>query len=344
MTTLAVVQAPPTSPVPWSRLAWVAWRRYRATLGATVGVLALLAVDLVINGSRMRSAYAAAARCTPDGSANCRFAWDNFHHDYAGVGLVGVILVFLPGIIGVFAGAPVLAREFETGTFRFTFTQGVGRMRWAVAVLVPGAVGVAVVTGAFGMLVSWQNQPLVESGITQRLHTTVFPVTGIACAGWALAGFGVGVLAGVLWRRVVPALVSSFAVWFGLAFLTADSLRPHYLAAMTTTSTELAGNDLVLNQWWTKGGVTVSQAQIDSVLQAIGVQLDSGQKAVEVVPGGGGSIDPVQYLLQHGYQQVTSYQPDSRFWTFQWIEFGWLAAVTLLALAGALWILRRRVA
>ena len=85
----------------------------------------------------------------PD-SAKCRFEWQNFHDSYAQIGLVGVILVFLPGLVGAFAGAPVLARELETGTFRYTWTQGVGRMRWAVAVLVPGAVGVAVIIGAFG--------------------------------------------------------------------------------------------------------------------------------------------------------------------------------------------------
>ena len=58
--------------------------------------------------------------------------------------------------------------------------------------------------------------------------------------------------------------------------------------------------------------------------------------------GAGDSVDPVQYLLRHGYLQVTSYQPDSRFWTFQWIEFGWLIALTLLTLGATLWLLRRR--
>ena len=33
---------------------------------------------------------------------------------------------------------------------------------------------------------------------------------------------------------------------------------------------------------------------------------------------GAAPIDPVQYLLQHGYTQWTSYQPDSRYWAFQW--------------------------
>ncbi len=239
-------------PVPWSSLVWVVWRRYRFTLAGTAGILTLLAADLVITGVRARSAHAAVLACTPNNSAQCRFGFINFHDTYAQVGLVGVTLVLLPGFIGAFAGAPILARELETGTFRYTWTQGVGRMRWAIAVLVSGAVGVAVIIGVFGILVSWQQQPLVDSGIVQRMHSTNFSVTGIACAGWGLLGFGLGVLAGLLWRRVLPALVTAFAAWFGLAFLTADVLRPGYLSALTTTSLSLADNDLPVNQWWTR--------------------------------------------------------------------------------------------
>ena len=341
MTTLAPAPAPAVRPVPWTRLAWVVWRRYRATLLAILGVLAVLGVDLVLTGQRARTAYATAAACTPPGSASCRFEWQNFRDSYAQIGLVGVILVFLPGVVGVFAGAPVLARELETGTFRYTWTQGVGRMRWAVAVLVPGALGVAVIVGAFGLLVSWHNQPLVDSGVVQRLHTTVFPVTGIAGAGWALAGFGLGVLAGMLCRRVLPALVTAFGAWFGLAYL-ASEVRAHYLAALTTPSLNLSPTDLPLDQWWTKGGYRISDTQINSVLHTIGVQMDGSGKVFAAAPGADDSVDPNQYLLGHGYQPVTSYQPDSRFWTFQWIEFGWLIALTLLALGTTLWLLRRR--
>jgi hypothetical protein len=47
-------------------------------------------------------------------------------------------------------------------------------------------------------------------------------------------------------------------------------------------------------------------------------------------------------LAQAGYRQRVTYQPASRFWTFQWIETGlyFLLAVLIAGLCG--WWLRRR--
>ena len=197
---------------------------------------------------------------------------------------------------------------------------------------------------AFGALITWHNQPLLDGGVTPRLHTAVFPETGIAAAGWALIGFALGVLAGLLWRRVVPAIATAFAVWFGLAYLAAR-YRLQYLTPLTSTSLDRQPKDLPISQWWAKGGVRVSDSQVNSALSAVGAQFNSSGGKVTAAPSGTGpgtSLDPVQYLLQHGYTQVTSYQPDSRYWPLQWIEFGWLTALAVLLLGMTFWLLRRR--
>jgi hypothetical protein len=51
-----------------------------------------------------------------------------------------------------------------------------------------------------------------------------------------------------------------------------------------------------------------------------------------------------QCLAQHGYTQWTSYQPAGRFWTFQWIEGGWLLALSALLIAATIWLVQRRAA
>ena len=66
--------------------------------------------------------------------------------------------------------------------------------------------------------------------------------------------------------------------------------------------------------------------------------------APQLSPKGGvpQSPDVTQYLMQHGYTLWTSYQPGSRFWPFQWIEGGWLLALSVLLIAATIWLVRRR--
>jgi len=59
---------------------------------------------------------------------------------------------------------------------------------------------------------------------------------GIAFAVWTLAAFAIGALAGVLIRRVLPAMFATLAAWSGLALATALLLRPHYRGALRTTN------------------------------------------------------------------------------------------------------------
>jgi hypothetical protein len=39
---------------------------------------------------------------------------------------------------------------------------------------------------------------------------------------------------------------------------------------------------------------------------------------------------------------LTTYQPASRFWPFQWIEGGWLLGLSVLCIALTVWLVRRR--
>ena len=75
-----------------------------------------------------------------------------------------LILQIVPALIGAFIGAPVLARELETGTFRYAWTQGLERWRWTLAKLVSLAVVVTTAAGVFSLLFSWYYQPYLAAG------------------------------------------------------------------------------------------------------------------------------------------------------------------------------------
>ena len=57
---------------------------------------------------------------------------------------------------------------------------------------------------------------------------------------------------------------------------------------------------------------------------------------------GAANSQVLSYLTHHGYTQWTSYQPGSRLWPFQWIEGGWLLALSVLLIAATVWLVGRR--
>ena len=350
--TAVTVPVPPAKdasprPLPWRRMVWVAWRHHRIALGGVVVFLGVLALWLWITGLQLHHAYAAAVACHPAGSAACQNLIVTF--DSTNVVLKGgFILQPLPALIGAFVGAPLLARELETGTFRYAWTQGFGRWRWALAKLVLLGIAVAAVAEAFSLLVSRYYQPYLATGhgtvfsSASPLSPGLFDLRGVAFAAWTLAAFSIGALAGMMIRRIVPAIVATLAAYTGLALLAGNILRQHYMAPLVAKNSNIPGAAWVTSEWWTKGGKFAfsGRPRVDLLQQLCPSSFSTG-------PGGrigiSGSFSPTQCLLQHGYTQWADYQPASHFWPFQWIEGGWLLALAALLVAVTVWLVRRRV-
>ena len=209
---------------------WVVWRHHRVALAGVAGFLGLLGLWLWITGLSLHHEYAAAIACRPAGSANCinlGVVFDTTNGLLKG----GFILQPIPALIGAFVGPAVLAREFETGTFRFAWTQGIGRWRWAVAKLVALGVAVAVLAGAFSVLLSWYYQPYVAAQSTADLGgASPLPLD---CSTFAVSRLPRGRsqlsrLASSLACSSVescPRFVATLAVYTGFALVTANVLR-----------------------------------------------------------------------------------------------------------------------
>jgi hypothetical protein len=114
-------------------------------------------------------------------------------------------------------------------------------------------------------------------------------------------------------------------------------------SSVAPSSLNLPGSAWILGQWWTKGGATLSQATMVRVMDPIFYRL------IPPVPSGDvhlfkpqAYVETLQYLSHHGYTYWTRYQPGSRFYPFQWIEGGWLLALSALLIAATVWLVRRR--
>jgi hypothetical protein len=168
------------------------------------------------------------------------------------------------------------------------------------------------------------------------LAPALFDLRGVAYAAWTLVAVAIGALAGMLIRRVVPAMAATLAAYLGLALVPGLWLRQYYLPAVHTTSNNLPGLAWITNQWYTKGGKFAFGAHGFPLVHAVS----------QLCPPriGTSGFSPAQCLTQHGYTAWTSYQPGSRFWPFQWIEGGWLLALSVLLIAATVWLVRRRAA
>jgi hypothetical protein len=338
------VAAPRPAPVAWTRLAWVTQRQRRGAVIAASVVLGLFGLYLLVMAIIQDNAYAAVQACHPAAALKCASLAQAFARNYWGGGgrviqsggaqTVSSLMFALPVLLGGFIGAPLIAREFESGTFRFAWTQGAGRTRWAVSTLVLPAAVLTAAAGAFTALFSWYFRPFLADGQVSQMLPLAFALLGVAFAAWTLFAFALSAFLGTLLRRTLPAIAVTLVVYIGLAIGTATAIRPHYMTPVTLRGWNgSAGAGWVLSSWVkSPAGQVLSQGDMNSVVAHMPASVQNSQSPDAFT----------NWLTQHGYTLWQSVQPDSRFWHFQLIEGGWLLAVSALLVGGAVWLVRRR--
>jgi hypothetical protein len=321
---------------------WLTWRQHRVELISALALLAVLATPLIITGLALHAEYhssGAAACVTGGGDGGCAGLVDAFLERHTEWGNRFVWVSFLPALAGVFIGAPLFAREFEHGTWRLAVTQGVTRTRWLTAKLMLVGTGVAGVAALCAVLFTWWRAPLDEIG--GRMHTASFVVAAPSLIAVTLFAFALGVLAGALLRRTIPAMVVTLVTYLIVRITTEESLRPHYRTPLSRTvdpATEGGAGRLPSTDW------AVHDGWIDST----GHHLTDAEKTDllhTIYRGSNNPPDDVvdNYLAAHGMRHYTEYHPDSSFWGFQAIEAALFLGVTAALLVGTAWLVRRRI-
>lgn len=261
----------------------------------------------------------------------------------------------VPALIGAFWGAPLVARELEQGTHRLVWNQSVPRRRWLAVKLAVLSAAAALVAGVLGALLTWAAAP-VDRVAGDRFSTVLFGARGIAPVGYAVFGLVLGVVAGLVLRRTLPAMAVVFLAVVVVQLAVPNLLRPHYLppervtVPMTAEAVNRARNLGSITGSPVVGGLDVPGAwvtDISPLRTADGRQLsdEAFGTCFRDPPrtGASGTFgDTAVCLSKLDLHVDLAYQPNRRFWAFQWIELALhLGAAGLLAAFG-LWHVRRR--
>jgi hypothetical protein len=342
------------------------WLQFRAQATVALAALAAFAVVLVLTGPHLTSLYAASA-ITSCHDGTCANAANTFlsrlttTSPYPTVYELGVGLILAaPAIIGIFWGAPLIARELENRTFVLAWTQSITRTRWLAVKLVLTGLAAMAVTEAFSLMQAWWADPIskaiglggpypVGSMFGQgRLGSFIFPTSGITPLGYAAFGFALGTATGALIRRTVPAMAVTLAIIAAVQVAMPLSVRPHLLPPDRTV---VSGPSFFQSAGLSVGTLKASivPGQPEAWILSSGAISAAGQPVSRIpVPClgpptvKGPSADAGACMAARGIRETITYQPESRYWPLQWIETGIFLALAL-ALAGAcFWRLGRQ--
>jgi ABC-type transport system involved in multi-copper enzyme maturation permease subunit len=318
-----------------------AWLRFRTRAAIALGALVIIAAILALTGFHMADVYnTTVAGCHRYN--DCAAVLQAFPPapDRTVLGLLDDLVIAVPGLIGIFWGAPLVAREFEAGTFRLAWTQGISRTRWlAVKLGVVGAFSM-IVAGLLSLMATWWSSPF-DQAYQERIGLAVFHTGGIVPVGYAAFAFALGVTAGMFIRRTLPAMAVTLVIFAAVRLAVPFWVRPHLIPPVTTTSALNLGSVVewgVTNAGRGNGGGLFVQTQpnVPGAWLLSNKVITPAGRPVSTEPAtqaGGVGASTWQacraYVATLHLRQSLTYQPASRYWALQWLE-------TAIYLAGAL--------
>jgi ABC-type transport system involved in multi-copper enzyme maturation permease subunit len=354
----------------------LSWRQFRAQTAVAFGLLVAVALLFVATHGHLDHLYAvyAQANIKCNASSSCPGVSVNLGKLDQLLELICTALVVLPALVGVFWGAPLIAREFENGTHRLAWTQSVTRTRWLAAKLAVVGLGSVAVTGLLSLLVTWWSAPIDHNRST-RFASGLFGERDVVPLGYAAFGFALGVLAGLLIRHTLPAMASTIVVFLAARLSFTYAVRPNLFSpshksfalgtngmgfgSTNTGPPTLMPNPPNLPNAWIYSTHIVDNAGHGLTSQAVAASCPN--LALPPLPNGAGpglstgvhirgpapagaqnALSDCVSKLGATYHELVTYQPATRYWLFQWTETA-IFFVAALAIAGfCFWWLRNR--
>jgi hypothetical protein len=321
-------------------MTWLVWRQYRVQYLVGAALLAAFAVLIVITGVQAADQWhAAQAACAT--SHGCQNLFLGSH----AVGFLVISTLGAPALVGLFWGAPLVAAESEAGTTHFAWMQSVTRRRWLAVKVGWMLLAAAIWGGVISALVTWWEGP--DNALQlDAFDTGRFDIMGIVPVAYSLFALALGIAAGALLRRVLPAMAVTLAGFIVVRAAIALWLRHHYLSPVTVYYNVTRGFTPPGSYWSLASGVLFPNGQpIDqntngNVLD--GIPANYLPASCNQTQRGSFTPPPSCTHALAQFRGFLTYQPADRYWTFQGIETGiFLVLAAALIAVTAVTLLRR---
>ena len=285
---------------------------------------------------------------------------------YPHVKLLGSLLIGVPALVGLFWGAPLVTREFDAGTHRLAWTQSVTRTRWILTKLAVVGLASMVAAGIYSLAITWWAMPYDQVN-ANHLSPALFDQRGIVPVAYAGFAFVLGVVVGLLVKRTLPAMAITLVGFIATRMVTQYLLRPHLISplhkvfalspsigiGLNLRNSQLSidvGNPNLHGGWITSSRIVDASGQAPS--SAFLHQACSAAINIPPPPGAGvrmhappgaqrAFISCISNVGQR-FHEVVAYQPNSRFWQFQWTEAGIFIGLALLLALACVGLVRQR--
>jgi hypothetical protein len=338
-------------------MSWLIWRLYRAQAATAASLLAALAALLLVTGVQMAAQWhSALVTCAQ--SHTCGTLPDTLFLGSHAVGFLVIMTLGVPAVLGMLCGAPLVAHEFETGTSQFAWTQSITQRRWLAVKAGWLLLAAAAVGGVISGLVTWWSGPdnaLQANGFNPGR----FDIMGVVPVGYAVFAMALGITAGALVRRTLPAVGITLAGFIAVRFVIFSWVRPHFISAVTTYFPLNRAAPATGSFWQLAAGfvgadgrpISIPQSTTGQVLGTAGggIPVSSLPAPCQALAGGGNAPlspavhDAVLSCAQaHHIRGYLTYQPAGRYWTFQAVETGIFVLLAAALLAVTFTVLSRR--
>jgi ABC-2 family transporter protein len=318
-------------------MSWLIWRQHRQQALFGIATFALIALLLLLTGLHMHSVFhgSGLGRCLASRHADCGNLQTAFESRFSTLRQLVPFFMVLPALLGLFWGAPLIGRELEQGTHLFVWTQGVSRMRWLTSKLAALLALTLLLTVTYAVLISWWLGPLDRS-TGDRFQPGIFDQQGLVPVAYALFALALGIAAGAVLKKTMPAMAATLVGFVGLRLIVAGVVRRHFLSPVTKTYAPVPGADVTHPGAW-----VFSQHTYDAAGRLV-PEFDVPSTCPTNTHPTTAALD--HCIRAHGFLNTDVLQPASRYWLFQGIEAALFGGLAVALLALAVWWVRRRLA